>query len=134
LIVISLTPDSETSMIDPRIFSICKQISESLDHEWTVAEMASQFDLSVPHFQKLFKQETGTPPMTWLHRRRLDVFAEQLLSTYDTIKSIAFRTGLSNEGHLTEDFKRSFGFTPTGYRKHHAEIEQKDRRRPDKNR
>ena len=110
--------------IDLRIFRLISHVLNDLAHDWTVAEMTADFDLSIPHLRKLFRHEIGLPPMIWLHDQRLDKFAELLLNTYHPIKVIGVKVGLTNQTHLTRDFKIKFGFTPTGYRKHHAAIEQ----------
>jgi len=111
-------------ILDKRIFRLVNSISDELGQDWKVAEISLGFGLSIPHFQKLFKREVGMPPMTWLHDRRLEKFAGLLLSTFHPIKQLAYRVGLKNESHLTRDFKKKYGLTPTGYRKHHAKIEQ----------
>lgn len=111
-------------MIDGRVFKLRKQLSDKISHNWTVEEMARGFDLSVPHFQKLFKSQTGTPPMSFLRDLRLEKAADLLTSTYNPIKQIGVQTGLTNESHFTRDFKKRYSMTPTEYRKYSWEIEQ----------
>ena len=110
--------------IDLRIFRLTQSILNDLSYNWKIEEMAAEFDITPQHFQKLFKREIGIPPIAWLHDQRLEKFAKLLLTTYQPIKVIGFKVGLTNASHLTRDFKKKFGLTPTGYRKHHAEIEQ----------
>lgn len=111
-------------IIDNRIFRLTKSVLDDLTHDWTVEEMADCYGVTTQHFQKLFKHEIGVPPMAWHHDQRLEKFAELLLTTYHPIKVIGFMVGLTDQTHLTRDFKKKFGLTPTDYRKHHAAIEQ----------
>lgn len=59
-------------IIDKRIFDLISSISADIAKDWTDEAMAAHAELSVPYFRKLFKQEMGTPPITWLHNRRLE--------------------------------------------------------------
>ena len=111
-------------MIDGRIFELCKQLSDNLKHDWTVEEMAARYDLTVPHLQKLFKREMGKTPNSYFRDLRLERVAYLLTNTFEPIKQIGVQTGLTNDSHLTRDFKKKYGMTPTEYRRHYWNLEQ----------
>jgi len=109
--------------MDIRIFHLIGQMSENLSHQWTVEELAKLADVSVPHLQRLFKSETRTSPIKYLHNLRLDR-ARELLEVEDKyfrINEICYEVGMHNKSYFTGDFKTKFRATPTEYRKQYWE-------------
>ncbi len=82
--------------MDGRIYLLKKLLAEKPDREWTIAEMAKTFDLSSPHFQKLFKANTGTSPALYLRELRLEKARLLLETTFEQIKQIGIKTGLGS--------------------------------------
>ena len=113
-------------MDDRRIFHIKKRLTESLDHPWTVEEMAQAVRLSTSHFKQLFKRETGGPPMAFLQNFRLEKACEMLsdADSFLQIKEIAFKCGFPSYNHFTREFKGKFGMTATEFRSYHVELMQ----------
>jgi len=58
--------------MDGRIFHLKEQLLKNPQHNWTIEEMSQTVELSIPHFQKLFKAETGIAPVTFLRDLRLE--------------------------------------------------------------
>ncbi len=110
--------------MDGRIFLFKEQLLNNFQQQWTIEKMAETVGLSVPHFQKIFKTNVGTPPMTFLQNVRLDKSRELLETTFKNISEIRFETRMPNDSHFTRDFKKKFGVSPTAYRKQHWEIVQ----------
>lgn len=109
------------SYMDGRIFHLQKQLTENLEHPWTVQKMAEAVKLSSPHFQKLFKDEVGVSPIAWIREKRLEK-ARQLIETkFWQMKQIGLAVGIPNDSHLSRDFKKKYGVTPTKYRKQYWE-------------
>jgi AraC family L-rhamnose operon transcriptional activator RhaR len=109
--------------MDGRIFYLKKRILENLQHDWTIEELAAQISVSAPYLQRLFKSETGMPPMTYLRDLRLDK-AREFLEAKDKfyrISEISYQVGIPDDSHFTRDFKKKFGVTPTEYRKQYWE-------------
>lgn len=107
--------------VDGRIFHIKERLAANLNHDWTIEEMAGLVELSVPHFQKLFKTNTGTTPMAYLRDLRLTRACECLESSFNQLKQIRVHIGMTDDSHFTRDFKDKFGVTPTDYRKKYWE-------------
>ncbi len=107
--------------MDGRIFLFKEQLLNKLEQQWTIETMAEAIEISVPHFQKLFKSNVGTPPMMYLHNLRLEKARELLETTFKNISEIRFEICMPNDSHFTRDFKKKFGATPTAYRKQHWE-------------
>jgi len=113
--------------MDARIFHLRKQMLEKLQHNWTIEEMSQVVELSVPHFQKLFKAETGIAPIAFLRDLRLEKARKLLETKFYRLKQIGFEVGMPNDSHFTRDFKKKYGVTPTEYRKQYWEKTQTEK-------
>lgn len=107
--------------MDGRIFHLKEQLLKNLQHDWTIEEMSQNVELSIPHFQKLFRAETGIAPIAYLRDLRLEKARELLETKFYRLKQIGFEVGMSNDSHFTRDFKKKYGVTPTEYRKQYWE-------------
>lgn len=103
--------------MDGRIFHVKEKLINNLRHNWTIAEMADEVGLSLPHFQKIFKSNIGCPPMTFLQDLRLEEARKLLETTFLQIQEIRIAVGIAHNSHFTRDFKTKYNLTPTEYRK-----------------
>jgi AraC-like DNA-binding protein len=72
--------------------------------------------MSVSSFHRQFKAATGTSPIDWLKRERINQAKKRLLETDDTIGAIADETGYYDQFYFSKDFKRMTKLSPTEYR------------------
>ena len=84
-----------------------------------VATLARAAHLSPAHFSREFRRAFGETPHRYLLTRRLERAAELLRNTDRSIADVCFTVGLSSVGSFTTSFGRTFGVTPTEYRKAH---------------
>jgi AraC family transcriptional regulator, L-rhamnose operon transcriptional activator RhaR len=117
--------------MDGRIFRLTSYISETLDHDWTVGEMARFVGVSASHLQRLFKVQTRSAPIAFLKELRLSRARELLESTFLRVKEIGVKVGMPDESHFTRDFKNRFGSSPVEYRRKYWERVQFEDRLPD---
>lgn len=103
--------------MDGRVFHIKEKLLCDLQHHWTIKEMAQEVGLSVPHFQKLFKTNVGSPPMTYLQEIRLEKAREFLKETFLQVQEIRLEVGINQDSHFTRGFKKKYGISPTQFRK-----------------
>lgn len=103
--------------MDGRIFHLKEQLLKNLQYEWTIEEMSQFVELSVPHFQKLFKIEIGIAPVAYLRDLRLEKARKLLEANFKQIRQIGLEVGMPNDSHFTRDFKKKYGATPTEYRR-----------------
>lgn len=89
------------------------------DRPWRVAELAQFCGLSEPHFYRKFKQATGSTPIDWLRRERINHARRRLLESNDPIKQVAEQVGYSDAFFFSRDFKRYTGVAPKNYRSQH---------------
>ena len=92
-------------------------MAEHLAEEFSLARLAKQADMSVFHFNRLFKRATGLPPSQYHIRLRLDTARRLLRETDRSVIEVANAVGYSNPSHFAQLFRKDTGITPSDYRR-----------------
>ncbi|MFI8523998.1 GlxA family transcriptional regulator [Promicromonospora sukumoe] len=87
-----------------------------LDQPLTVAGLAAHARLSSRTFLRRFTEETGSTPMRWILRARVDAARELLESTRLSVDRIAEQVGLGTGSNLRLHFRRLLDVSPSEYR------------------
>jgi len=90
-------------------------INDCLSEKLTIDRLANELGLSHFHFAKMFKLSLGESPAYFINRLRIER-VKQHLKTKSTISEISASTGFSQQSHMTQQFKRITGITPSIYR------------------
>ncbi len=93
------------------------------DRHWRVKDLARLSGLSEPHFYRRFRQVTGSSPIDWLRRERINHARRRLLQSNDPIKQVAEQVGYNDAFFFSRDFKRYTGLAPSEYRRQHVREE-----------
>jgi AraC-like DNA-binding protein len=92
-----------------------KQVREYLEAYYTkkvsLEQLADIANLSPFYLVRVFSNEVGLPPHTYLTQVRI-WRAKKLLSLGSSIAQVAFETGFMDQSHLNRQFKRFIGVTP----------------------
>ncbi|MEU3731461.1 helix-turn-helix domain-containing protein [Streptomyces sp. NPDC033538] len=89
---------------------------QRLGDSLTLEELAGQAAMSVRTLNRRFRQETGTTPMQWLARQRLD-YARRLLERGDEpVDRVAARAGFGTGTAMRQHFREVLGVSPRAYR------------------
>ena len=83
---------------------------------WRVKDLAQLAGISVPQFFRRFNQMTGSSPMDWLRRHRVNEAKRRLSETRDHISNIANQVGYADPLYFSRDFKKVVGVSPRRYR------------------
>jgi AraC family transcriptional regulator len=94
-----------------------EMLSANLDGEISLAELASECELSRSHFARAFKRCTGTSPHRWLLERRVETAKDLLLESDRSIVDIALACGFADQSHLTRVFSNMVGKSPGAWRR-----------------
>jgi len=89
--------------------NLCKRIP--------ILELARLLGLSASHFCRAFKCTFGVSPRDYVLRRRIEVAQGLMLTTSESLSSIAFRCGMCDQQHFTRSFHRIVGETPYAWRR-----------------
>ena len=86
------------------------------DRPLRITELAATAGMSVSTFFRQFKAATGTSPIDWLRRVRINEAKRRLIETDDTIAKIAGEIGYCDQFYFSRDFKRMTEVSPREYR------------------
>ena len=81
-----------------------------------LSEMADAARLSVGHFTKMFRKETGMTPYVYASRRRIQRAMLLLTKPATSIEDAAYSAGFSSPSHFVAAFRRHLGVTPALFR------------------
>jgi len=108
---------SPGSFSDRRLARTIEFMSANFDAPLSLAQLASEAGISVHHFSRLFKQQTGMTPASFLTSMRMTA-ARRLIRTSDlAIGEVAKRCGYTRAAAFTAAFSRHFGESPLAARK-----------------
>jgi AraC-like DNA-binding protein len=103
---------------EQRVQALIASLPASCDHHWTLAEMADQCGIQRTRLGKIFQKLTGSTPMEYLFRIRMEHAKTLLRETDIKIIDIAFECGYGTSQYFANTFKQATGTTPSEYRKH----------------
>lgn len=95
---------------------IITYINEHFTEDVSTEVLAAYAGLSLYHFIRTFKQETGYTPHEYLINTRMAAARYLLKTSPFSVKDICFNTGFSCESVFCNAFKRHHGMTPAQYR------------------
>lgn len=104
------------------IKAIHTQLTEHLDHRYTITELSKQHLINTSSLKAIFKSVYGAPIASYMKEYRMRQAAKLLRETKDTMAEIAEKTGYENQSKFTAAFKDIFQMPPTVYRKQHQKM------------
>ncbi|MEQ9099361.1 MAG: AraC family transcriptional regulator [Imperialibacter sp.] len=98
--------------IDSRVMASFELIMQNDGQKLSVGDVAPQVCLSVSHFNRLFKKETGLTFRKFVLHSKLikSIFA---MYEQNSLTQAAFIGGFADQPHLTRTFKDNFGIKPS---------------------
>lgn len=103
------------------IAKVCKVI-ESSDVVPSLEELAAEAGLSVYHFHRLFKSNTGLTPKEYAEAHRSKRMRDELGRT-STVTEAIFEAGFNSSGRFYEKTDAVLGMTPSAFRKGGANLD-----------
>src|SRR5215216_2337917 len=87
-------------------------MSGRLDEPLSLEDMAKIAYMSPYHFNRVFHQITGLPPMKFLYAMRLNAAKRLLLTTSHSVIDVCYEVGYNSLGTFTTRFKQLVGLSP----------------------
>lgn len=101
---------------DPRISVLVDYILDHPTKQFTTETLCRITNLSPSTLRRLFKENTGKSPSTFIQDLRLMVAARRLLVTDARISDIAYQVGFEDPNYFSRMFRKNFGVSPQAYR------------------
>jgi len=104
-------PDGKQKKLLPAV----EYLSQNYDKNIKNDTLAALVGISTVYFRKLFKEVTGTSPISYARELRIRKAKELLKSEYGSLTEIALSLGYANLYDFSRDFKKHTGFPPSKY-------------------
>ncbi|HTR43704.1 MAG TPA: AraC family transcriptional regulator [Pseudomonadales bacterium] len=109
------------SEIAERIGRSIAYMVEHLDQPLQVSTLAAQASVSPSHYFALFKRQTGTAPIDFFIRLRMNHARQLLDSTCSSVKEIAATMGYDDPFYFSRVFKSVHQVAPAEYRRRNGQ-------------
>ena len=86
------------------------------ESDLTLAVLAGRFSLNKSYLASLFKKETGTTLVTYIHERRLEHAIFLLNAEGGSVQSVASACGIPDISYFSRLFRAKYGMSPMQYR------------------
>lgn len=97
---------------------VINYLNENYNKKISLEQIAHNMYLSPVYISKIFKEETGESPISYLIKIRLEKAQDILVKDKNSsIKAIANQVGYDDAYHFSKLFKKYYGISPLYYRK-----------------
>lgn len=104
-------------------------MEEDIRRDWTLPELARRMKVDKSYLVRLFRSQTGAPPMQFLAKIRAERAAVLLLRTNRDVGVIGEQVGWDDPNYFARRFKSHFGISATKYREKFAKVAAQDAER-----
>lgn len=106
---------SNLQFVSPTIQDAKDYIEQNILNRIKLEFLANHVGLSLSHFKKRFKQETGETPNDFINYLRIQKAKEMLKMKEQSITDIAYALDFSSSSYFSVVFKHYTSLTPTGF-------------------
>ena len=101
---------------DIRISHLVALIEARFDAPCSVDLLARTVNMSPSYLTRLFREQTGRSPASFVREVRLRRAYELVQTTFLSIKEVMAAVGWNDPSHFSRDFRRRFGLSPRALR------------------
>lgn len=114
-------PEDQTGWLsglkDPAVARALALMHGDVRRDWTVEDLGRLAGVSRSVLAEKFARLIGVAPMQYLTKWRMQVAAQSLKETNDSLTQIALAVGYESEAAFSRAFKREFGTAPATWRR-----------------
>ena len=113
-------PRSVRGVVRGHVVAAVEVLRQRITEPWTLDSLAEEVHLSRSQLVRAFDAATGTSPMAYLRKMRVERMARLLVSTDLSIAEAARTVGWKNQFHASQCFHAAYSVSPTEYRRQSA--------------
>ena len=114
---------NEQNYYKERLAGLRRNIYDMPANNWNIPDMAKELNVSVSHFQRLYKKKFGVSCMNDVFVSRMQYAKQLLLKSELSAKEIAVMCGYQNYEYFSRSFNRFACESPVRFREKHKENE-----------
>lgn len=114
----SVQPDVVSKPLEPRIVEAMNYMTQNLNKNFTVEELATHTCLSASRLGHLFRDEVGMTIAQWRDDQRISRAKQLLVTTNYSVSQVGRIVGFADPLYFSRVFKRKAGTSPKRYREH----------------
>jgi AraC-like DNA-binding protein len=99
------------------IYKVMRTIESDYRREVSLKKLSARAHLNSSYLVRLYREQTGSTPLKYLHELRMSAAKCYLAETEMTVQEIADATGYHSIHYFSRLFKQRFHLTPTEWRK-----------------
>ncbi|NMO96793.1 AraC family transcriptional regulator [Paenibacillus lemnae] len=114
----TVLPSMAETQIQRTVKQMISVMSSQYAHPVSIEQMCSSLGYNRAYLSRIFKKETGLPPVTYLLKLRMDQ-AKRLLRERPelSVEQVSASVGLPDSLYFSRQFKRFYSLSPTSYRR-----------------
>lgn len=102
--------------IDHRVLRVIAYVKDHMQQEITTESLANMVCVTKAHLGRLFRESLGCSPIQFVLRTRIQCAQRLLMTTADSVSTIAREVGFNDVSYFVRLFRQKIGFTPQEYR------------------
>lgn len=126
VVFLSRQYDIISSEVKDNVINIAKAVSymeNNFREHINLKDLADKAELSVRHFNRIFKESYKTTPINYVLRLRIQYASLLLRKSKLSISEIAYESGFDDSNYFTRQFKKIMGASPKEYRTNNQNLE-----------
>ena len=118
--MVALGQTESANLVQARLRRMITHIEQNFSGKLKLEDIARVASISVSEALRCFREGVNATPIDYLNQYRLKCARSRLLSTTLSITEVSSECGFSSAAYFDRMFQRSFGLSPTAYRRQHV--------------
>ena len=107
--------------LNPIVNRALRYINQNFRTIGGIGEIAAACCVSHSYLSRVFRDNMGETPLSYLHSKRLAYAKLMLLNGYD-VTATCYYSGFSDYSHFIQVFKAKYGITPLAFQREHGSV------------